>query len=60
MSDFEESPAPANPLHRMPEFINRHEPAVEMIQRRGHLLPSEWDVRFDKNNQPLPDNDKKA
>ena len=46
----------ADPRHQMPEFINRHEPAVE-VQRRGHLLPSEWDHEFDpRTNQPIAAN----
>jgi hypothetical protein len=45
------------PSHKMPPFIDRHETAAD-IQRRGHLRPEEWDVRFDRNNQPTnhPDN----
>jgi hypothetical protein len=31
-----------NPLHIKPEIL-----------KRGHSLPSEWDWRFDKNNQPV-------
>jgi hypothetical protein len=33
----------ADALHKPPEIL-----------KRGHLLPSEWDHRFDKNNQPIP------
>jgi hypothetical protein len=30
-----------NPLHRMPEFITRHEPNVPGLLRRGHPGPDE-------------------
>jgi hypothetical protein len=53
MSEIEESFADKNPRPQMPPFINRHEPNVPGLLRRGHLHPSEWDVRFDKNNQPV-------
>jgi hypothetical protein len=45
----------AEPVHQMPKFIDRHEPAVEGLQRRAHLLPSEWagTYNFDSVNQPL-------
>jgi hypothetical protein len=42
-----------NPLHQMPKFITRHEPAIE-IQRRGHLLPDEW-----ADHRPIPNNNEK-
>jgi hypothetical protein len=66
--DYETTPEPAsNPPrrteeripdikadpHQMPKFINRHETAAD-VQRRGHLLPSEWDHKFDpRTNQPI-------
>lgn len=31
----------AEPRHQMRPFVDRHEPAVENLYRRGHLLPSE-------------------
>jgi hypothetical protein len=41
-----------NPLHREPTIIDRHETDAE-VQRRGHIMPNEWDHKFDPNNQPI-------
>jgi hypothetical protein len=41
MSESEITPDP-NPLHQRPPIL-----------KRGHLLPTEWDHKFDPNNQPI-------
>jgi hypothetical protein len=45
--------------HQMPKIIDRHETAAD-VQRRGHLMPEEWDVRFDRNNQPTNHPDRQS
>jgi hypothetical protein len=45
----------------MPPFIDRHEPNVPELLRRGHLHPSEMDHKLDPlTNQPTNHHDRQS